>query len=109
MTARVEPVGAHELDRRGATPLWVQLLADLRRRLGAGEFSAAFPGELKRVEISGSHGTAVLREEDIITWKFAEQTKEDEALLARMANKTQTGGGAADPAAGAHDPDSAEL
>ena len=49
MTARVEPVGAHELDRRGATPLWVQLLADLRRRLGAGEFSAAFPGELALV------------------------------------------------------------
>ena len=49
MTARVEPAGAHELDRRGATPLWVQLLADLRRRLGAGEFSAAFPGELALV------------------------------------------------------------
>ena len=49
MTARVEPVGAHELDRRGATPLWVQLLADLRRRLGAGEFSATFPGELALV------------------------------------------------------------
>jgi predicted dehydrogenase len=64
--------------------------------------TAAFPGELKRVEISGSHGTAVLREEDIITWKFAEQTKDDEALLARMANKTQTGGGAADPAAIGH-------
>ena len=44
MTARVDPAGAHELDRRGATPLWVQLLADLRRRLGAGEFSDAFPG-----------------------------------------------------------------
>ena len=45
MTARVAPVsGAHELDRRGATPLWLQLLTDLRRRLGAGEFSDAFPG-----------------------------------------------------------------
>ena len=49
MTARVEPLGAHQLDRRGATPLWVQLLADLRRRLGAGEFSATFPGELALV------------------------------------------------------------
>ena len=38
-----------ELDRRGATPLWVQLLADLRRRLGAGEFTDAFPGELALV------------------------------------------------------------
>jgi len=64
--------------------------------------TAAFPGELKRIEISGSHGTAVLREEDIITWKFAEKTTDDDALLARMANKTQTGGGAADPAAIGH-------
>jgi UDP-N-acetyl-2-amino-2-deoxyglucuronate dehydrogenase len=64
--------------------------------------TAAFPGELKRIEISGSHGTAVLREEDIATWSFAETTAEDEALLARMANKTKTGGGAADPAAIGH-------
>lgn len=64
--------------------------------------TAAFPGELKRIELSGSQGTAVLREEDIITWKFAEQTPEDDALLARMANKTQSGGGAADPAAIGH-------
>jgi predicted dehydrogenase len=64
--------------------------------------TAAFPGELKRIEISGSHGTAVLREEDIVTWKFANATAEDDALLARMANKTQTGGGAADPAAIGH-------
>lgn len=37
------------LDRRAADPLWVQLLADLRRRLDAGEFAAAFPGELTLV------------------------------------------------------------
>lgn len=64
--------------------------------------TAAFPGDLKRVEISGSHGSASLREEDIIRWDFAEKTPEDEALLARMAGKTQTGGGAADPKAIGH-------
>jgi predicted dehydrogenase len=64
--------------------------------------TAAFPGELKRIEISGSQGTAVLREEDLVTWKFAQATPADEALLARMSNKTQTGGGAADPAAIGH-------
>lgn len=37
------------LDRRAAEPLWLQLLADLRRRLAAGEFAAAFPGELTLV------------------------------------------------------------
>jgi GntR family transcriptional regulator len=49
MTTRVETAGARELDRRGTAPLWTQLLADLRRRLGAGEFTAAFPGELALV------------------------------------------------------------
>jgi UDP-N-acetyl-2-amino-2-deoxyglucuronate dehydrogenase len=64
--------------------------------------TAAFPGELKRIEISGTQGTAVLREEDIITWKFAKTTKADAALLERMSGKTHTGGGAADPAAIGH-------
>ena len=41
--------GAHDLDRRRADPLWTQLLADLRRRLDAGEFATAFPGELALV------------------------------------------------------------
>jgi len=55
VTPRVETAtpatrrGAHELDRGRTAPLWVQLLADLRRRLGAGEFAAAFPGELALV------------------------------------------------------------
>lgn len=34
------------LDRASGQPLWVQLLADLRRRLDAEEFTDAFPGEL---------------------------------------------------------------
>lgn len=36
--------------RRGAGPLWAQLLADLRQRLAAGEFVDVFPGELALVE-----------------------------------------------------------
>lgn len=64
--------------------------------------TAAFPGFLKRIEIHGSEGSAVLEEEDITKWEFAKKTKQDEALLARMAGKTQTGGGAADPAAIGH-------
>jgi UDP-N-acetyl-2-amino-2-deoxyglucuronate dehydrogenase len=61
--------------------------------------TAAYPGALKRIEIHGSAGSAVLQEEDITTWSFARQTRADAALLARMAGKTKTGGGAADPAA----------
>ena len=64
--------------------------------------TAAYPGFLKRIEIHGSAGSAVLKEEDIETWSFAKTTARDKALLERMAGKTQTGGGAADPAAIGH-------
>jgi len=64
--------------------------------------TAAYPGSLKRIEIHGADGSAVLEEEDIKTWDFAKRTAADKALLERMAGKTQTGGGAADPAAIGH-------
>ncbi len=64
--------------------------------------TAAYPGALKRIEVHGSHGSAVLEEEDIAMWEFAKQTKADKALLERMQGKTQTGGGAADPTAIGH-------
>lgn len=64
--------------------------------------TAAFPGELKRIEISGSAGSAALREEDIVAWNFAKKLKGDDEILARMAGKTKTGGGAADPSAIGH-------
>ena len=33
------------VDRHSALPLWAQVLADLRRRLAAGEFRSRFPGD----------------------------------------------------------------
>ncbi|HVK24184.1 MAG TPA: GntR family transcriptional regulator [Actinokineospora sp.] len=39
-------MGISVLDRRSHTPLWAQLHADLLRRVGAGHFDDAFPGEL---------------------------------------------------------------
>jgi len=64
--------------------------------------TAAYPGALKRIEIHGSEGSAILEEEDLKSWDFAKPTKADKALLARMQGKTKTGGGAADPAAIGH-------
>jgi UDP-N-acetyl-2-amino-2-deoxyglucuronate dehydrogenase len=61
--------------------------------------TAAWPGELKRLEISGDAGCAIVREEDLAVWKFAKETKADEAIRQKMASRTQTGGGAADPKA----------
>jgi len=61
--------------------------------------TASYPGSLKRVEISGSKGSAILEEEDLIRWDFAESLPLDAAVLEAMANRMSGGGGAADPAA----------
>jgi len=64
--------------------------------------TAAYPGMLKRIEIHGTLGSAVLEEEDIKYWEFAKMNKADIKLVERMAGRTKTGGGAGDPAAIGH-------
>ncbi len=64
--------------------------------------TAAYPGYLKRIEIHGSEGTAVLEEEDIKVWDFAKKQKRDEAIRQRMQEHRSTGGGASDPKAIGH-------
>ena len=61
--------------------------------------TAAYPGFLKRIEISGVGGSAVMEEENFKTWHFAEQRPEDAGILEKYAAKAGTGGGASDPAA----------
>ena len=61
--------------------------------------TASYPGYLKRIEISGSKGSAILEEEDIIRWDFAETLPSDAVVQEAMANRKSGGGGAADPAA----------
>jgi len=64
--------------------------------------TAAYPGYLKRIEVHGSEGTAVLEEEDLKTWDFAKPAKQDKAILAEMKKSKSSGGGASDPAALGH-------
>jgi predicted dehydrogenase len=64
--------------------------------------TAAYPGYLKRIEIHGSEGSAVLEEEDLKAWDFAKPRKEDKAILEQMRAAKSTGGGASDPAAIGH-------
>jgi predicted dehydrogenase len=61
--------------------------------------TAVFPGFLKRIEISGSGGSAVLEEEDLRLWQFAEESKEDAGIREAFLSKTKSGGGASDPGA----------
>jgi len=63
--------------------------------------TAAYPGTLKRIEIAGSHGMAVLEEEALVRWDFAKSTKQDQKILQEMKSNT-TGGGASDPSAIGH-------
>ena len=61
--------------------------------------TCAYPGFLKRIEIMGTEGTAVMEEESLIKWEFAHETEEDEAIRRKFTDSTATGGGAADPKA----------
>jgi len=64
--------------------------------------TAAYPGVHKKIEIHGSLGTASIEEEDIKVWAFKEMTDEDRKMVELFSQKTQTGGGAADPSAIGH-------
>ncbi len=81
-------------------------IANLKFKSGAlGVIEAtttAYPGALKRIEICGSEGSAVLEEEAIKQWQFAKETPEDAMIRERMANSNATGGGASDPTAIGH-------
>jgi UDP-N-acetyl-2-amino-2-deoxyglucuronate dehydrogenase len=64
--------------------------------------TAIYPGYLKRIEIHGSTGSAVMEEEDIVKWDFAKPAKRDAVIRAKMAEHKSGGGGAADPKAIGH-------
>jgi predicted dehydrogenase len=57
---------------------------------------------LKRIEIHGSKGSAVIEEEDLKVWSFADPIPADDSILRALTGKTATGGGAADPSAIGH-------
>jgi len=64
--------------------------------------TAVYPGYLKRIEIHGSEGSAVIEEEDIKTWEFARKNRGDAAVMRLMAKQKSGGGGASDPSAIGH-------
>ncbi|TVQ36365.1 MAG: gfo/Idh/MocA family oxidoreductase [Spirochaetaceae bacterium] len=61
--------------------------------------TAVFPGFLKRVEICGTAGSAILEEEDLKAWSFSQERPEDQEIRRRYGSATKTGGGASDPGA----------
>jgi len=64
--------------------------------------TAIYPGYLKRIEIHGSAGSAMMEEEDLVKWDFAKPAARDKAIAEKMASRVSGGGGAADPKAIGH-------
>ncbi len=61
--------------------------------------TAVSPGFYRRIEILGTHGSAVIEEEKILTWKFDQETGADEKIREKFSGNNSTGGGVSDPKA----------
>ncbi|MFN0051816.1 MAG: Gfo/Idh/MocA family protein [Planctomycetales bacterium] len=64
--------------------------------------TSAFPGLLKKTEIHGTHGSAIIEQDDVLLWHFATPSRRDAALRKKFARRAGGGGGAADPKAISH-------
>ncbi|SHF64789.1 Predicted dehydrogenase [Mariniphaga anaerophila] len=60
--------------------------------------TASYPGQFRRLEITGTKGSIVLVENSLQVWQFAEMTEDDEKII-QQYGKIEGGGGVADPAA----------
>lgn len=60
--------------------------------------TASFPGQFRRLEITGSKGTVIMEENSFKLWKFEEETQEDRSIIEKFG-MIEGGGGVSDPAA----------
>jgi UDP-N-acetyl-2-amino-2-deoxyglucuronate dehydrogenase len=60
--------------------------------------TASWPGQFRRLEITGSRGTAILVENSFKVWQFADEIEEDKEILGKYG-QIEGGGGVSDPAA----------
>ncbi len=64
--------------------------------------TTAFPGLLKKIEIHGTKGSAIVEQDDILLWNFEKTVAKDTAIRKKFAQKAGAGGGASDPSAISH-------
>lgn len=60
--------------------------------------TASYPGQFRRIEITGTKGTAIIEENSIKVWQFARELDEDQEILQKFSN-IEGGGGVSDPMA----------
>jgi UDP-N-acetyl-2-amino-2-deoxyglucuronate dehydrogenase len=65
--------------------------------------TSVHPGFPKTIAIHGDKGSAVIEQEDILTWTFSPELPEDKAIRARFSQKVGASGGASDPSAISHE------
>ena len=60
--------------------------------------TAVYPGVLKRIEIMGTSGTAILEESSLIKWQFEQEAKEDDLITKAISGASVSPGGVSNPA-----------
>ena len=60
--------------------------------------TASYPGQFRRIEITGNKGTAIMVENSFKVWQFADETEKDKEILKKYG-EIEGGGGVSDPAA----------
>lgn len=65
--------------------------------------TAAWPGFMKRLEVMGTTGSAIMDEDRLTFWQFAQEAADDARTREALSASASTSGGAADPAAIGHE------
>ena len=60
--------------------------------------TASFPGQFRRIEITGTRGTVIQEENSFKIWQFTDQSEEDRNIISRFS-RVEGGGGVSDPGA----------
>ncbi|MCP4785082.1 MAG: Gfo/Idh/MocA family oxidoreductase [Fuerstiella sp.] len=64
--------------------------------------TAAWPGLLKKTEIHGTKGTAIVEQDDVLRWEFEDEAPDDAKIRDQFKPGSSNTGGAADPKAISH-------
>lgn len=65
--------------------------------------TASYPGQFRRLEITGSGGTVIMEENSFKLWKFEKETEQDKSIIEKFGI-IEGGGGVSDPAAISYEP-----